>query len=81
MFGLLQSHRLIFEGRRDVGGVSSCVPAENAPVGARAGQHDIPVLSATAMKPFSLASTPDEDRVLIGTSLASESVFKRRMQR
>jgi ferredoxin-NADP reductase len=31
------------------------------------------------MKPFSLASAPGEDRVLIGTSLASASAFKRRM--
>lgn len=31
------------------------------------------------MKPFSLASAPEEDRVLVGTSLASASAFKQRM--
>jgi ferredoxin-NADP reductase len=46
---------------------------------ARAGQHGILGLSATAMKPFSLASAPEEPRVLIGTSLASASAFKQRM--
>jgi ferredoxin-NADP reductase len=80
MFGLLQAHRLIFDDRCDVGGgVSSFAFRPDRPVAARAGQHGILGLSATAMKPFSLASAPGEDRVLIGTSLASASAFKQRM--
>ena len=80
MFGLLRHHRLIFEDRRDVGGgVSSFAFRPETPTSARVGQHGIPGLSATAMKPFSLASAPEEQRVLIGTSLASASAFKQRM--
>ena len=80
MFGLLRTHRLIFDERCDVGGgVCSFAFRPERPLGARAGQHGILGLSATAMKPFSLASAPGEDRVLIGTSLASASAFKERM--
>lgn len=80
MFGLLRTHRLIFDERCDVGGgVSSFAFRSDRSLGARAGQHGILGLSVTAMKPFSLASAPGEDRVLIGTSLASASAFKRRM--
>jgi len=80
MFGLLKTHHLIFQERRDVdGGVSSFAFRPERPVGARAGQHGILRLSAIAMKPFSLASAPEEDRVLIGTSLASGSAFKQRL--
>jgi ferredoxin-NADP reductase len=80
MFGLLQTHRLIFVDRCDVGGdVSSFAFRPEKAVGARAGQHGILGLSATVMKPFSLASAPGEARVLIGTSLASASAFKQRM--
>jgi ferredoxin-NADP reductase len=80
VFGLLRAHRLIFDERRDAGGgVCSFAFRPEGPVGARADQHGILGLSATAMKPFSLASAPGEDRVLIGTSLASASAFKQRM--
>ena len=80
MLGLLRTHRLIFDERCDAGGgVSSFAFRPEGPVGARAGQHGILGLSATAMKPFSLASAPGEDRVLIGTSLASASAYKQRM--
>lgn len=80
MFELLRSHRLTFLGRHDVaGGVSSLAFRPDEPVAARAGQHGVLRLSATAMKPFSLASAPEEDTVLIGTSLLSGSSFKRRL--
>ena len=56
MFGLLHSHRLIFDDRYDVGGgVSSFAFRPERPVAARAGQHGILGSSATAMKPFSPA--------------------------
>ena len=75
MFGLLRHHRLIFEDRRDVGGgVSSFAFRPETPMSARAGQHGILGLSATAMKPFSLASAPEEQRVLIGPLCFGERV-------
>jgi ferredoxin-NADP reductase len=80
VFGLLKTHRLIFQERRDVGGgVSSLSFRPGSPVGARAGQHGVLRVGATAVKPFSLASAPEEDIVLIGTSLASGSAFKQRL--
>jgi hypothetical protein len=66
MLGLIRTHRLVFDDRTDVGGgVSSFAFRSQRPVGARAGQHGVLGLSATAMKPFSLASAPGEDRVQI----------------
>jgi glycine betaine catabolism B len=80
MFGLLHSHRLVFQGCREVGGgVSSFAFAPEPPFEARAGQHGILQLGGTARKPFSLASAPEEDSVLIGTSLHSGSSFKQRL--
>jgi ferredoxin-NADP reductase len=80
VFGLLKTHRLIFEELQDVGGgVSSFAFRPERPVSARAGQHGFLRLSTTAVKPFSLASAPEEGRVMIGTSLTSESTFKKRM--
>ena len=55
MFGLLQTHRLIFDHRCDVGGISSFAFRPARPGAARAGQHGILGSSATAMKPFSPA--------------------------
>lgn len=78
MLGLLYTHRLVFQGRRDVGGgVSSFAFAPEQPFEAKAGQHGILQVGGTAMKPFSLASAPEEGSVLIGTSLQSGSPFKR----
>jgi glycine betaine catabolism B len=78
--GLLKTHRLIFQERHDVGGgVSSLAFRPGSPAGARAGQHGILRVGATAVKPFSLASAPEEDSVLIGTSLASGSAVKQRL--
>lgn len=80
MLGLLRSHRLTLEGRHEVGGgVTSFAFRAEDELGARAGQHGILLLSKTMAKPFSLASAPEEDLVLIGTSLASGSRFKQRL--
>ena len=80
MFGLLHSHRLVFQGCREVGGgVSSFAFTPERPFEAKAGQHGILQLGGTAMKPFSLASAPEERSVLIGTSLQSGSSFKQRL--
>lgn len=80
MFGLLNSHKLVFQDRSDAGGgVWSFAFRAEEPLGAKAGQHGILQVAATAMKPFSLASAPEEGSVLIGTSLASGSSFKKRL--
>jgi ferredoxin-NADP reductase len=80
VLGLLKTHRLTFQGHHDAGGgVSSLSFRPASPVGARAGQHGFLRLGVTAVKPFSLASAPEEDMVLIGTSLASASAFKQRL--
>ena len=80
MFGLLYTHRLVFQGCREVGGgVSSFAFAPEQPFEAKAGQHGILQLGGTTMKPFSLASAPEEGSVLIGTSLQSGSSFKQRL--
>ncbi len=77
MFGLLRTHRLIFQDVRDVGGgVTSFTFRSAKPLGALAGQHGIFRIGAAAIKPFSLASAPEEGTVLVGTSLASGSAFK-----
>ena len=80
MFGLLKSHRLVYEDRRDVGGgVTSLAFRARRPINARAGQHGFLHLGATVVKPFSLASAPGEGAVLIATSLASGSAAKNRL--
>lgn len=80
MFGLLHSHRFVFQSCREVGGgVASFVFTPGQPFEAKAGQHGILQLGGTASKPFSLASAPEEGSVLIGTSLRSGSSFKQRL--
>lgn len=80
MFGLLYTRRLVFQGRREVGGgISSFAFAPEQPFQAKAGQHGILQLGGMSMKPFSLASAPEEGSVLIGTSLQSGSSFKQRL--
>jgi ferredoxin-NADP reductase len=80
MFGLLKSHRLIYQDRHDVGGgVTSLVFRSEKAVTARAGQHGFLQLGPTTMKPFSLASAPEEEYILIGTSLAAGSAVKKRL--
>jgi ferredoxin-NADP reductase len=80
MFGLLHSHRLVFQSCREVGGgVASFAFTPEQPFEAMAGQHGILQLGGIARKPFSLASAPEEGSVLIGTSLQSGSSFKQRL--
>jgi ferredoxin-NADP reductase len=80
MFGLLHTHPLVFQKRSPVdGGVWSFVFSHDAPTGFRAGQHGLLRLGGATAKAFSLASAPEEDAVLIGTSLASKSSFKTRL--
>lgn len=80
MFGLLRNHRLTYQDRYDTGGgVTAFAFTTDSDLRARPGQHGILAASATSRKPFSLASAPEEERVLIGTSLASGSPFKRRL--
>ena len=80
MLGLLHNHRLVFQECRQVGGgVSSFSFAPEQPFEARAGQHGVLYLGGMVRKPFSLASAPEEDSVLIGTSVQSGSPFKQRL--
>jgi glycine betaine catabolism B len=80
MLGLLHNHRLVFqECRQAGGGVSSFSFAPEQPFEARAGQHGVLYLGGMVRRPFSLASAPEEDCVLIGTSVQSGSPFKQRL--
>ncbi len=79
MFGLVHNHRLTFDSSRDVGGGVTSFAFRSERTLGRAGQHGILALGLTARKPFSVASAPGEDRVLIGTSVASGSPFKKRL--
>lgn len=80
MFGLLHTHPLVFQKRSAAdGGVCSFAFSHDAPTGFRAGQHGLLRLGGATAKAFSLASAPEEDLVLIGTSLASGSSFKTRL--
>ena len=57
MFGLLKSHRLIYQDRCDVGGgITSFAFRPEKPVAARAGQHGLLHLGPTTVRPFSPAS-------------------------
>lgn len=81
MLGLLRHHRLVYRSRRDVGGgvtAFAFTPVKDR-IMARPGQHAIFAVSTTDRKPFSLASAPEEEHVILGTSLASNSAFKRRL--
>ena len=80
MFGLLRNNRLVYRGRREVGGdvTAFAFTPKTGQWRAVPGQHGIVALSTTARKPFSLASAPEEDQVLIATSLRSGSAFKKR---
>lgn len=80
MFGLIRHHRLVYRSREEVGGgVTAFAFTPKEELNAQPGQHAIVAVSTTARKPFSLASAPGEDHVLLGTSLASNSTFKRRL--
>ena len=45
--------------------------------GFRAGQHGLLIIPKGGMKPFSIASSPAEETIMIGTRLSSGSRFKR----
>lgn len=80
MFGLLKTHRLVYRQRQEVGaGVWSLAFDAHSPLHARAGQHGLLRLPGGGLKPFSLASAPEEPTVLIGTSLHSGSNYKKRL--
>jgi ferredoxin-NADP reductase len=80
MFGLLGTHRLIFERRRDEEGRIAALRFRTASAMTwEAGQHGLLRLPGGAMKPFSIASAPEEGVVLIGTSLRSNSSYKQQL--
>jgi ferredoxin-NADP reductase len=80
MFGLLHTHSLTFDGRgAEDGDVWSFRFHTNAPLRWRAGQHGLLRLPGLAVKPFTLASAPEEDGILIGTSLRSNSAYKQKL--
>ena len=47
------------------------------PLGYRAGQHGLWFVPRGGVKPFTVASAPEEEFVTLGTSLSSQSRFKR----
>ena len=80
MFGLLHNHTLVFQDSRPVGGgVTSFSFAPEKPFEWRAGQHGVLWAGGLARKAFSMASAPEEGRVVIGTSVQSGSSFKQRL--
>lgn len=82
MFGLLRNNRLVYKSRREVGGgvTAFSFAVKKGTWVAQPGQHGVVAVSMTARKPFSIASAPEEEDVLIATSLRSGSAFKRRLQ-
>ena len=80
MFGLLRSHTLVFQDSWPVGGgVTSFSFMPDKPFEWRAGQHGVLSVGGMARKAFSVASAPEEGRVVIGTSVQSGSSFKQRL--
>ena len=80
MFGLLHNHTLVFQDSRPAGGgVTSFSFVPDKPFDWRAGQHGVLSVGAMARKAFSVASAPEEGRVVIGTSVQSGSSFKQRL--
>jgi glycine betaine catabolism B len=80
MFGLLHTHKLIFEGRDAADGDAWSLRFHpTTELTWRAGQHVLLRLPGMAIKPFTLASAPQEGSVIIGTSLRSQSSFKQKL--
>jgi len=80
MLGLLNFHRLTYVDRQDVGGgVTSFEFQASDGLTFRPGQHCMLAVSTMGRRPFSLASGPGEDHVLIGTSLTPRTGFKKRL--
>jgi len=81
MLGLLHKHRLTLVDRQDVGGgvTSFAFRADGGGLSFRPGQHCMLAVSAIGRRPFSLASAPGEEHVLIGTSLTPATPYKKRL--
>lgn len=62
--------------RQEDGGVHSFTFTPDRPVPSVAGQHGFLSLPGVGMKPFSLASAPEDPEVVIGTRLQSQSKYK-----
>lgn len=80
MFGLLHTHQLTLERcMPEEGGLLAFWFATEDSMHWLAGQHGLLRLRGGAMKPFSIASAPEEGSVVIGTSLQSNSGYKRKL--
>ncbi|MCV7424504.1 FAD-dependent oxidoreductase [Mycobacterium yunnanensis] len=80
MFGVLNVHQLKFVESRDVGGAVRAFRFQpDTDLGWVAGQHGLLRLPGMKVKPFTIASAPEEECVVIGTSLLSASAYKRRL--
>lgn len=78
MFGLLRTHHLTaVDSTVEEGGIRTLRFRADAPITWRAGQHGLLRLGGAKVKPFSIASAPEEGDILIGTSLSSGSAYKR----
>jgi ferredoxin-NADP reductase len=62
--------------RSEEGGVTSFAFVPNRPIPFRAGQHGLLVVPQGGFKPFSIASSPQDEMVALGTRMASGSKFK-----
>jgi ferredoxin-NADP reductase len=58
------------------GDVTSFSFSHKRSFGFRAGQHGLLIIPKGGMKPFSIASSPAEETIMIGTHLSSGSKFK-----
>ena len=62
--------------RTEAGGVTSFSFRPHRPVVFRAGQHGFLAVPKGGFKPFSIASSPQDETTIIGTRLSSQSRFK-----
>ena len=63
------------------GGVTVFAFRPDRPLGHAAGQHGFVVLPGAGMKPFSIASAPEDGDLVIATKLGSGSKYKTAMDR
>lgn len=78
--GILTTTRLQFIDRREEeGGVHSFAFKPLGQMKHIAGQHGLLTLPGAGTKPFTLASAPEDDEILIGTRVQSGSAFKQRL--
>ena len=73
---VLRSLTLVSSGATG-GDVTSFSFSHKRRFGFRAGQHGLLFIPKGGMKPFSIASSPAEETIMIGTRLSSGSRFKR----